>query len=104
MNFIELDDAKFAVAAYDPADEAQLTKYCQRASAIIWDYLKKPSADPPIPEWTPETAEAVVVAATLLMLGHLWEHRGDDTESEPDPKIWDAIALLLVRKRDPALA
>lgn len=54
------------------------------------------------PIWNEATAPLPVQAATLVMLGHLWEHRGDDMDS--DDKTWAAIERLLVRFRDPALA
>lgn len=42
-------------------------------------------------------------AAILLMLTHLYEHRGDDMDKY-DESLWLAIERLLVRLRDPALA
>jgi hypothetical protein len=52
--------------------------------------------------WTPDTAPGQVQSATLLMLGHLYEHRGDDPDT--DDKLWAAIDRLLMRSRDPAYA
>lgn len=52
--------------------------------------------------WTAETAPGDVKAATLLLLTHLYEHRGDDMRS--DEATWKAIERLLARSRDPALA
>jgi hypothetical protein len=77
-----------------------------RAGAIILDYLKSRA----VAEWTVETPLPVggiavpgpVAAATLLMVGHLDEHRGDDMKADAD--LWLAIERLLVRFRDPALA
>jgi hypothetical protein len=46
-----------------------------------------------------------VQAATLKMLAHLYAHRGDAAGSTPpESTIWEAISLLLMRSRDPALA
>lgn len=53
-------------------------------------------------EWTPDTVPLPVQAATLLMLTHLHEHRGDDQES--DEMLWKAIERLVIRFRDPAFA
>lgn len=53
-------------------------------------------------EWTPETAPPQVIAAVLIMLTHLYEHRGDDASGDGD--VWLTIERLLVRSRDPALA
>lgn len=53
--------------------------------------------------FTSGTAPQNVQAAILLMLTHLYEHRGDDMEKY-DESLWMAIERLLVRFRDPALA
>jgi gp6-like head-tail connector protein len=83
----------------DPdAAKADLELKIEQASAIILDYLKG-EADP---AWDEDTVPMPVQAATLLMLGHLYEHRGDDMT--PDDVVWNAIGRLLCRFRDPALA
>ena len=82
----------------DP-DEAHVQLTLDQAEAIILDYLQE-RADP---AWvSPETAPAPVVAAILKMLAALHRHRGDLEETDAD--LWDAIANLLRRFRDPALA
>ena len=48
-------------------------------AAIVRDYLK----DRADPEWTEDTTPLPVQAATLQMLGLLYEHRGDDFASIP---------------------
>jgi hypothetical protein len=55
------------------------------------------------PAWTELTAPVHVQAATLVMLSHLYEHRGDDME-KVDEALWEAMGRLLARSRDPALA
>ena len=78
-----------------------MTFYLEHASALIYQYIGT-SADP---TWDETTAPDVVQAATLKMLGHLCEHRGDDVAPDDhDDKIWEGISLLLMRTRDPALA
>lgn len=52
--------------------------------------------------WDEVTAPGHVQSATLLMLTHLYEHRGD--EMSPDAHLWLAIERLLMRARDPAFA
>lgn len=52
--------------------------------------------------WTETTTPFHVQAATLLVLTHLFEKRGDDMTT--DEALWDAIGRILVRSRDPALA
>lgn len=76
-----------------------LTKV-QQASAIVMDYLKS-RADP---GWIDGTVAVPkpVEAATLLLVAHLNENRGDNMA--PDLQVWAAVERLLVRFRDPALA
>jgi hypothetical protein len=101
MRLVPLEDAKLFLHVTDPARDDEVTLLLDHASAVIIDYIGA-RADP---DWDELTAPAVVQAATLKMLGHLWEHRGDDVAPDDhDVKIWEAIALLLMRTRDPALA
>lgn len=69
-----------------------------QASETVLDYLKS-RADP---DWTSDTVPGPVQAATLLMLTHYYEHRGDDLRA--DEAVWLAVQRLLMRFRDPALA
>jgi len=86
------------MAPGDP-DEADVQLKLDQAEAIILDYLKERASE----TWvSPETAPPPVVAAILKMLTALYEHRGDLEETDAD--LWDAIANLLRRFRDPALA
>jgi len=102
MSLVQLADAKVHLHVTDPARDVEIQGKADHASAVIVDYLKE-QADP---AWTADTAPLVVQAAVLLMLGHLWEHRGDDLEAPTgsDAAVWEAIARLLMRMRDPALA
>lgn len=52
--------------------------------------------------WTDATVPKPVQAAVLLMLTHLWDHRGDDMAA--DDTLWGAIGRLLARSRDPVIA
>lgn len=81
----------------DGQDNDIMLKVLQ-ASAIVQTYLKAQGD----PTWTDLTAPGNVQAAVLLMLGHLYEHRGDNLA--PDGAVWDAVGRLLVGLRDPALA
>ncbi len=51
--------------------------------------------------WTAQTVPADVQHAVLLLLGHLYEHRGDDVS---DAAVWEAIGRLLSSYRMPGLA
>ena len=73
-----------------------------QAEGIIRNYLKSGALE----SWvSPETAPASVTAAILLMLTHLFEHRGDaPPEIEADEQLWAEIDRFVIRYRDPAMA
>lgn len=50
--------------------------------------------------WDDRTVPFDVRSGVLLMLSHLYEHRGDTMEA--DEALWSAIRRLLERNRDPA--
>jgi hypothetical protein len=77
-------------------NSADLQAKVLEASAIVVDYIKKPEID-----WTEETAPPLIQAAVLLVLGDLYDHRGDDGKSDP---LSQAVRSILHRYRDPALA
>jgi hypothetical protein len=52
--------------------------------------------------WNDETAPLPVQQASMLMLTHLYEHRGNDQKADAD--LWLAIERILIRSRDPAFA
>lgn len=99
---VELDDAKAHLRVTDLAHDADVTAKLASASAAIRDYLKERND----PTWTPDTAPPFVVAAVLLLLAHLYEHRGDEfgPAQDNDDRVWAAIGNLCRRSRDPALA
>ena len=99
MTLATLEAAKLQIHVSDPAREPEITLLLEQASAIVFDYIGA-RADP---LWDETTAPDVVQAATLYTLGHLWEHRGDDTAAD-DEKFWAGLSLRLMRTRDPALA
>ncbi len=87
--------ARLRIDFADQDVDAQLA--LDQAEGIIVDYLKRPAHG-----WTAETVPYPVGAAILLVFGSLWEHREGDAEGfEP---ISAAVASLLARQRDPALA
>ena len=103
MTLETLANAKIYLHITDPARDAEVQLLLEHASALVYQYcgVAASSADPP---WDETTAPDVVQAATLKALGHLYEHRGDDAAEDHDEKFWEAISLLLMRTRDPALA
>jgi len=94
------DHLRIATPEGDPGD-TDLQLKIDQATAIITDYLQS-RADP---TWSvdasPSTVPGNVQAAVLLMLAHLYEHRGD--EMQQDEALWQAIGRLLMRFRDPVL-
>ena len=100
MTLETLANAKLALHITDPARDAEVTLYLEQASALVYQYVGA-QADP---AWDETSAPDDVQAATLKLLTHLYEHRGDDTAAEPDAKIWDALALILMRRRDPVVS
>jgi hypothetical protein len=98
MALVTLTQARKQCDITDDAHNELLQSKIEQASDIILDYLKAQANG----EWTPQTAPGRVQAATLLMVAHLFEHRGD--LMQPDEALWDAIGRILARSRDPALA
>ena len=93
---ITLEEAKTHLHITTTDHDADITAKLQQAQDVILDYLKH-GADP---AWSQTTLPQPVRAGMLLMLTHLYEHRGDDME--PDDALWNAIGRLLARFRDPA--
>ena len=69
------------------------------ASDAVIDYLKYEGTG-----WDDETVPKVVKQAVLLVLGAYWNNRGDDQKAVDPFKPDGAVARLLARSRDPALA
>jgi len=99
MAYVTLVQAKAHLYKTTNEADADITLKIDQASGIVADYLKG-RADS---SWSDTTnTPGPVQAATLLVLGHLYKHRGDDMAK--DAELWEAIARLLMRFRDPALA
>lgn len=77
--------------------DSELLLKMEEASDIVMDYLKS-RADQ---AWTSNSVPPRIRSAVLLVLTNLWAHRGDDGSSDP---ISSAVASLLMRDRDPAVA
>jgi len=94
--------AKDHLRITDTAHDPDVTQKLAAASSSIRDYLKGRND----PTWTPDTAPPWIQAAVLLLLAHLYEHRGDEfgAAADNDDRVWSAIANLCRRSRDPALA
>lgn len=80
-------------------DEEVAAKVADASDTVV-DYLKRPDHG-----WDATTAPGQVQAAVLLVLGALWSQReGVGQNAEDLDPISPAVASLLRRMRDPALA
>jgi hypothetical protein len=79
-------------------NDADVTLKISHASDTVLNYLKH-RADP---DWTSDTVPGDVQHATLVLVTHFFENRGNDMRTDED--VWKAVERLLVRYRDPALA
>jgi len=103
-DLVTLDVAKVHLRVLDDVHDDDITRKVSHASATIRDYLKSGND----PTWIPAdgTVPPWVEASVLLLLTHLYEHRGDEfgASQDNDDRVWAAIANLCRRARDPALA
>lgn len=105
---VTLDDAKLFLRITDSDHDADVTALRDAAQEAIVAYLGGANLDP---TWTDATAPRAVVQAVKLLLGHYYEHRGDDVAGvglrqtlTVDDALWSAVQNLLGRHRDPTLA
>jgi len=101
-DLVTLATAKAHLRVTDNDHDVDIQQKTRAASATIRDYLKSRNDE----TWTPETCPPWIAAAVLLLLAHLYEHRGDEfgNQNDNDARVWAAIANLCRRSRDPALA
>jgi len=99
---VTLDTAKRHLRIVDPAHDALVQDKLTAASAAIRDYLKGQND----PTWTATTVPPWIAASVLLLMTHLYEHAGDEfgDAQDNDERVWEAIANLCRRSRDPSLA
>jgi hypothetical protein len=99
---ITLADAKLQLNVTDDLHDDIITSKLTAASATIRDYLKAQND----PTWTDTTVPPWIAESVRLLLGHLYEHRGDEfgPAQDNDDRVWTAIGNLCRRTRDPALA
>lgn len=98
MRLATLEQAKEHLRITDPILDGEVAAFLELASAQVYDYIGAPRADP---AWDEVTAPPVVRAATLKVVVHNWQHRGDESD---ESALWSAIRELLRRTRDPAFA
>ncbi len=99
MALVTLARAKSQLNIVSNENDEHIYAKVATASAIVLEYLKSRA----VAGWSDGTVAVPgqVEEATLLLLTHLYENRGDDMKADRDA--WDAIERLLKRSRDPAL-
>lgn len=98
---VELRTAKRHLRLLDTSlDDDDVLIKIDQASGIVLTYLKSQA----VSGWSDGSVDVPpnIQAAVLIVLGHLYEHRGEDMRL--DGPMWDAIKNLLVGFRDPTLA
>jgi Phage gp6-like head-tail connector protein len=99
-----LAQAKVHLHITDSAHDADVQQKLDTAQEVILSYLAA-AADP---TWDATTAPKGVKNAIFLLLGHYYEHRGDDMlqagAGAVDDQLWSAIYRMLGGYRDPVMA
>ena len=96
--WITLDELKAQLYITHTWDDVPLTALLTQASTAILLYLG-PRGDP---AWTALTVPSDIKAAVLKLAVAWWAARGAPIAK--DDLVWQAIDLLLARRRDPAIA
>lgn len=106
---ITMKDAREHLRMDHDLDDVQINQKRIQASAIVLDYLKKDVSDTAF-DWVdengdpdPERLPYQAAAATLLVLGALYENRDGDVWRSPQ-HLSQSVIDLLARLRDPAMA
>lgn len=108
MNLITLKQAKKHVSQDTSFDDSMLEEMRFRASAIILDYLKTDVSDTGF-DWVDafgepsNTIPGVVTAATLIVLGSMYENRDGDAWRSPQV-LSQSVVDILMRSRDMTMA
>ena len=101
---VSLVEAKQQLRIQDSDHDADVTAKMDAAQEAILAYLTTAGDE----TWDGTTVPKAVKQAILILLTHLYEHRGDDmsptaTGTTPDADVWAAIGRLLALYRDPTL-
>lgn len=100
---VTLDVAKAHLRITSSDDDDAIQLKAEQASDIVLERCNSTAYWRAITTtWTDVTVPLSVQAAILIVLTHLWEHRGDDMK--PDAEVWDAVRRLIGFNSDPVLA
>lgn len=103
MALVNLANAKAQVKEVDDTHNIDIQQKAEHATALVLARCNTTAWWRAItPDWTEATVPGEVQAAVLLVLGFLWEHRGDGLM--PDAAFWAAIDQVLATKKDPVIA
>lgn len=109
MNLVTLSRAKQHLHVDHSFDDQDIEAKRKQASGIVLDYIKIDTAATTF-NWVDSSGEPDeahvppnVVAATLLVLGALYENRDGDIWRSPQ-HLSQSVVDLLARFRDPAMA
>lgn len=97
-SLVYLADAKRHLRIVGEDQNTDVAMKVSQATTIVMNYLGDAGND----SWTPATVPGPIQAATLMLLAHLYENRGDDMKT--DEWLWNALHRYLLRYRTPALA
>jgi hypothetical protein len=101
--FLTLEQAKDHLRVTDDASNADIELKVDQAEGIILQRCNSTAWWRAItPTWTADTVPLAIQSAILLVLTHLYEHRGDDMG--PDEALWLAVDRLISPNSDPVLA
>jgi hypothetical protein len=93
---------RITLPALDPGD-VDIQLKLDQAEAIVLEHVSATAWWAAIAvTWTAGTVPGGVQAAILVVLTHLFEHRGDDMEL--DEALWCAVDRLIALNRDPVIA
>lgn len=84
---------------------AEVGRKIDEATDIVLNYIDS-YIQRESPTWDASTVPPGIRAAILLVLGWIWEHRGDDEtdQAQADGYLTKPVTSLLHRYRDPAMA
>ena len=103
MALVGLANAKAHLREVDEAFNVDIQQKADHASALVLARCNTTAWWRDItPTWTEATVPGEVQSAVLVVLTHLWKHRGDDMQL--DESLWAAVDRLLAGKKDPVIA
>ncbi len=109
MYLVTFNESKEHLRVDHDMDDAQINRMRRQASAAVLNYIKI-DIDETAFDYVDEFGEPIannipqeIAAATLLMIGALYENRDGDSFRSPQP-LSQAAMDLLWRHRDPAMA